>query len=188
MKVSFMYDRFVVAALGAVMAVCILMPAGADPTSLTAAHATLRKEQNLAEGYVTLLETVGKQDLKRYAVCVRDYATARAEFNGFIEGIRTHLIEGTPLEPSEAFDAALDNAVATRRTFTACVDDLIDNLEATRSVKDYITAASELAKLLLDAGIRIWQEYKSANDSKRQAMLEQLESLKWKRFTELAKG
>ena len=171
--------------LAALVAVILFVPhAGAADDSLAAANATLRREQSLSEDYVTLLETVGKEDLRSYAICVRGYATARSEFNGFIEGIKTHLIEGTAVEQSESFTATLDNAVSTRRTFTGCVDKLIEDLGKTKGVKDYITGASELGKLLLDAGKTIWQEYKSAKEAKRKAMLDQLESLKWKRFSE----
>lgn len=116
---------------------------------------------------------------------MRDYATARAEFNGFIQGIETHLIEGTPMAQSEAFAGALDTAVSARRRFTGCVDALIDKIGTTKSVKDYITAASQLTKLLLDAGIKIWQEYRDAADTQRKALLEQLDGLMWRRFSEL---
>lgn len=179
------WHRLALVVITATMLLALVTEIGADEESLAAANSALRKEQNLAEDYVTLLETVGKADLKSYAQCLRAYAVARSEFNGFIEGIKTHLIEGTDIEQSEAFDAALDAAVSTRRTFTGCVDKLIEDLGKTRSVKDYITAGTDLVRLLFDVSKTIWQEYKSAKETRRMEMLDQLESLKWRRFSEL---
>lgn len=158
----------------------------ADEDSLGEATAVLGKEKSLSEGYVGLLQTIGKGDPSSYATCIRDYAIARAEFNGFIEGIKTHIIEDTPIDQSEAFQTRLDDAVTARRSFTACVDNLVDNTNTTKSFKDYIAVASELAKLLMDSGIEIWKEFRSADAAQREAILEQLDSLQWESFADLA--
>ena len=177
--------RFILPALVATL--CWSFPSAliADEESLAEATAVLGKEKSLSEGYVGLLETIGKGDPSSYAVCIRHYAIARSEFNGFIEGIKTHVIEDTPIHQSESFQTSLDNAVDGRRSFTTCVDKFVDETETTKSFKDYISVASELVKLLLGAGIEIWKEFRSADSAQREAILEQLNELKWESFADL---
>ncbi len=162
-----------------------------EDQSLAKAIGAFSKEQALAEDYVGLMKTIGRVRFQDYADGIRLYATARAEFNGLIEQLKQQLIQHAPPQSSEAFEAALNSAVNHRMAFTVHVDEMVDAFkedghELRPGVGDYIKATGELVKILVDAGNTFWEAYSKISESKRQETIDQLESLKWKRFEQLA--
>lgn len=160
--------------------------------SLGTAIGAFGKEQALAEGYVGLMKTIGQKMFTEYADGIRFYAQARADFNALIEQLKYQMIQGTPLDNSKAFEAALNLAVKRRMEFTSQVDKMVDmykkeGQEVRFGVSDYIKGASELIKVLVDAGKTIWTEYRSIQENRRKETIAQLESLKWKSFADIAR-
>lgn len=168
-----------------------LRTAEREDQSLAKAIGAFSKEQALAEDYVGLMKTIGQTRFQDYADGIRLYATARAEFNSLIEQLKHELIQHAPPQGSEAFKAALNSAVNHRMAFTVHVDEMVraytgDGHELRPGVSDYIKGAGELLKIFVDAGNTVWEAYSKVSESKRRETIEQLESLKWKPFAQLA--
>jgi hypothetical protein len=73
-----------------------------------------------------------------------------------------------------------------RVAFTSFVTDtLIPHTDGAQKgiVGDFIKGAAELVKVLADAGLAIWHEFRSGNESRRKEIKRQLESLRWPQFT-----
>ena len=161
--------------------------------SLAKSIGAFSKEQALAEDYVGLMKTIGQTRFRDYADGIRLYATARAEFNSLIEQLKHQLIQHAPPQGSEAFEAALNSAVNHRMAFTVHVNEMVRAYteaghELRPGVSDYIKGAGELLKILVDAGNTVWEAYSKISDSKRQETIDELDSLKWKPFAELARA
>ena len=161
-----------------------------QPKLLATAIGAFSKEQSLAEGYVGLMETLGKKRFRDYANGIRLYATARAEFNSLLDKLKQQLIQRAPLTDADAFTVAMNSAVKRRKAFTGHVDQMLDALEqqdqqVRPGISDYLPVGMDLGKILIDAGKTIWQEYQKIQESKRQETLDQLESLKWQPFAKI---
>ncbi len=62
------------------------------------AFGVFAKEQSLAESYVVLLNTIGKEDIANYAQGIRLYAVAKAEFACELHGLGVDRAAGEPLD------------------------------------------------------------------------------------------
>lgn len=167
---------------------CIAMNAWAAEEEVMPANeafGALKKEQSLAESYGAFFKELGKEDFERYGKGIRLYALAKAEFDGLIEQMKYDIVHGEPFEESEKFKVTLQTAVKHRLTFTGHVDETFEHLTARPGVADYIKSGAELVSTLTEAGISIWKEYWSIEESQRKETLSQLDSFKWKAFHEL---
>ncbi len=154
------------------------------------AFKVLGREQSLAEGYAFILKESGKEDFSKYAEGIKLYADAKAEFNGLIELMKKKLNKGEPFDESPEFDNTLKTAVDNRVSFTNYIsEEIIGDDKGTKGFPvAIIGSASELFKVIMDAGISIWKEYRSANETRRRELLDQIEGLKWKAFHEIGGG
>lgn len=151
----------------------------------------LAKEQSLAENYAVILKEFGKENIKNYAEGIRLYAEAKAEYDGLIEQLIFNLKEDQALETSPAFQSKMENAADKRVAFTSFVNDKIIRDDPERKNPLAIAAiglAPELIDALTKAGKTIWQEYRNVKKEKKQEILDQLDTLKWKAFHEIAGG
>ena len=151
----------------------------------------LAKEQSLAENYAVILKEFGKEDIKNYAEGIRLYAEAKAEYDGLIEQLIYNLKADKALDTSPDFQNKLKNAADKRVAFTSFVTDKIIRDDPERK-NPLAIAAIGLAPELLDAltkvGKTIWQEYRNVNKEQKQEIVDQLDTLKWKAFHEIAGG
>ncbi len=185
--------RCILGLSAACLAILIALTVGAraDAATVTGSEAfqVLGKEQSLAESYVVLFKTVGKEDFRRYADGIRYYARARAEYDGLIEQMKQDIISHEPFDDSENFQAVLRTAVERRMKFTGHVDETVEALGVPQNlragVKDYVESAAELLSIIGKAAKAIWDEYWAIKETKRKETLAQLEALKWKPFHEI---
>ncbi len=151
-----------------------------DTTTENDTFQVLGEEQSFAEDYVGILKEYGKENFNKYARGIELYAEARNKFNGLIELMKHKLSEGDSFENSPDFDNTLKTAVDKRVSFTNYLSkEIIGDSEGTRGGP--MAIIGDVAKLidsLKGVGLAIWQEYRSVNDTRREELLDQLESLK----------
>ncbi|HVO84647.1 MAG TPA: hypothetical protein VMU60_09490 [Syntrophobacteria bacterium] len=146
----------------------------------------LAREQSLAESYAGILKEFGRQDIQKYARGIELYATAKADYDGLIEQMRTHLIKGQRLDQSEQYQLIMKSAADKRIAFTNFVsEEVIGKEPGKRFPAAVFTAATELIPVLTDAGKAIWEQYRKAKDQEKQKILAQLSGLKWKSFDKI---
>jgi len=146
----------------------------------------MAREKSLAEQFLVIMNEFGRNDISQYAKGVTLYAEAKAEFDGLITQLEHDLEQPKPPTESEKFEAELKKAVAKRVAFTSFVTDtLVPHTEAAQKgiVGDIIKGSAELIKVLTDAGLAIWHEFRSGSEARRKEIKQELESLRWPQFT-----
>jgi ABC-type sugar transport system substrate-binding protein len=146
----------------------------------------LAREKSLAEQFLVIMNDFGKNDINQYAKGVVLYAQAKADFDGLITQLEDELVQSKPPNASEKFKAVLEEAVAKRVAFTSFVTDtIIPHTDTTQKsiVEDFIKGGADLIKALSDAGLSIWHEYRSASDTRRNEIKQELETLRWPQFS-----
>jgi len=165
--------------------------AAQEKSDFSEAIGFLAKEQSLAQSYVSILNEFGKDDLKNYAEGIRLYADAKGEFDGLIEQLKYNLKAGKALDDSSDYQSVLKNAADQRVAFTSFVTDKIISDDPERKnplALAAIAVAPELIDALTKVGKTIWQEYRNVGKERKQEILDQLDTLKWKAFHEIAGG
>jgi len=146
----------------------------------------MAREKSLAEQFLVIMNDFGRKDITQYVKGVTLYAEAKAEFDGLLTELEHELEQAMAPNQSEKFAAVLKEAVAKRVAFTSFVTDtLIPHTDgAPRGiVGDFIKGAAELVRVLADAGLAIWHEFRSGNEARRKEIKQQLEALRWPQFT-----
>ncbi len=178
---------------GALLCVASLIPqvgfAQADSgPSLSDAVGVLEKERSAAEQYAVILATVGKKNVDNYVRGIQLYADAKSNFDGLISQLRFDLIEGHDPAKSAKFAAALDSAAKSRIAFTDFVSgEVVGKTEGAKpGLIDVVKVVPELVTAITDAGLKIWNAYLSASKDHRDAILNEIDHLRWKSFADLA--
>jgi hypothetical protein len=146
----------------------------------------MAREKSLAEQFLVIMNDLGKKDMTQYAEGVTLYAQAKADFDGLITQLEDELVQSKPPNESGKFESVLNEAVAKRVAFTSFVaDTIIPHTDTTQKsiVGDFIKGGAELIKVLSTAGIAIWHEYRSAGDTRRNEIKQELETLRWPAFS-----
>jgi hypothetical protein len=145
----------------------------------------LGTEKSMAAQFISLLNQFGPKDMAQYAKGIVLYASAKADFDGLISELELRLVEARPPDQNASFQAALKQAVEKRVTFTDFVSNSIlpQTSGTSRGVGSFIQTVPELLKVLIDAGISIWHEYRLASDTRRKEIRQVLENLRWPPFT-----
>jgi|GEM_PF-4905372 len=178
------------ALLSALVLTVVCTLEGAAESSYAEAVGQMRREQTLGEAGAGLLKTFAKDDMATLAQGIQLYAFAQADFNGLLETLKGALIKGEELADSKRFQDALVLAVKRRVAFTDFVDEKVlsrspkgtKSLAAVLGAADFIKGAAELLKVLMEAGLDIWREYRTVDKENRQQIRDQLDSLKWRSF------
>jgi hypothetical protein len=159
-----------------------------EEANLPEAVGVLAHEKSAAEQYAVVLATVGKKHMGPYLRGVTLYADAKADFDGLIEQLRFSLREGRDPTTSDKFSKALRGAAEKRVAFTNFVSsDVIGKIEGKKpGLPEVISAVPELIKVISDAGLAIWAVFRTAAKEKQDAILGDLDRLKWSPFAELA--
>ena len=147
----------------------------------------MAKEKSLAEQFVVILNTVGKEDVQQFARGIQLYSEAKAEFDGLIEGMKMNLELDEPLAESLDFNNSLRTAVGNRWAFTSYIkESIIGDQHGKRfPYEDIIKDAADLISKLTDAALKIWKEYRNAADSEKQVIRTQLDGVKWQPYSEI---
>ena len=163
------------------------MPSSAE--TFSGAVRVLAHEKSAAEQYAVILSAVAKHDTAQYLRGFTLYADAKSEFDGLITELRLDLESGRDPADSAKFDEALKTAAERRVTFTSFVSDAVDKLQGARpGLPEVIEAVPELVKVIADAGLAIWKEFREAGQQRRDTILSELKRLEWQPFDELTKS
>ena len=181
----------VAAAFGATVVLGRLIAASAanEPT-LSDAVAVLEKERSAAEQYAVFLASVGRKDVDTYLRGIQLYADAKADFDGLIAALRLDLIEGHNPAQSPKFAAALQVAAEKRVAFTNFVSDkVVGKAEGARpGLIDVVKVVPDLVKAITDAGLAIWEAFRKGSKERQDAILSEIDHLRWRSFADLAKA
>ena len=160
----------------------------ADTSTLSDAVGVLESERSAAESYAEILATVGRKDVEVYVHGIQLYADAKAAFDGLIAQLRIDLIDGRDPAQSPRFAAALRGAAEKRIAFTNYVSDrVVGHIEGARpGLPDVVKAVPDLVKAITDAGLAIWGAFRDANKEHRDAILNEIDHLRWRAFADLA--
>jgi hypothetical protein len=159
-----------------------------DAPTLSNAVGVLERERSAAEGRAVILASVGRKDVNLYIRGIQLYADAKAEFDGLIAQLRFDLIDGSDPAQSPKFAAALHSAAEKRVAFTNFVDDqVVGNVEGARpGLPDVVKVVPDLVKAITDEGLAIWDAFHKANKERREAILNEIDHLRWRAFADLA--
>jgi hypothetical protein len=161
-----------------------------DEPALSEAIRFLAHEKSAAEQYAVILATVGKTDTAQYVRGIQLYADARAEFDALIAELKFDLNTGQEPARSARFTGALQKAAEKRVAFTSFVShEVVDKFKGARpGLPDLINAVPELVKAITESGLSIWKAYRDNGKERRDAILNELEHLEWRPFSELVKA
>ena len=135
-----------------------------------------------------ILVTLGKNNVALYLQGIKLYADAKAEFDGLIAELRFDLQSGQEPATSAKFNEALKAAAEKRVAFTSFVSDEIAKLQGARpGLPDVIQVVPDLVKAITEAGLSVWKTYHQAAKERRDAILNELDQVKWQSFAQLAK-
>ena len=171
----------VVYAVGACL-VALLSTASAQPLSAEKfGLGLISEERTRAEEAVKQLRQKHPAGTTPDAEAWKLYTDAQAGFNQYIDRLKFALILGENLARPEAqgqYRKALDAAAARNAAFLAHVDRA--TAQATRG-----GIVSEIGTALFQGGVEIWKEWARQSQAQRQQLLEALEGLKFKSFTDV---
>jgi hypothetical protein len=180
--------------LGCVIASIALRPSRAEQTTssneaLGRAVGVLAREKSAAEQYAVILATVGRTDTALYVRGIQLYADAKAEFDALIAELKFDLNTGQDPARSPVFAGALQGAAEKRVAFTSFVQhELVDKVSGARpGLPDVINAVPELGKAIRESGLSIWSVFHDASKERRDAIMSEVDQLRWQSFAELAK-
>jgi hypothetical protein len=181
--------------LGCALASIALKPSRAEPPTssneapLGKAVGVLAHEKSAAEQYAVILATVGKSDIALYVRGIQLYADAKAEFDALIAELKFDLNTGKDPARSALFNGALQGAAEKRVAFTSFVlHEVVDKVSGARpGLPDVINAVPELGKAIRESGLAIWNVFHDASKERRDAILAEVDHLRWQSFAELAK-
>ena len=160
----------------------------AEKGAFTDAIRLFAHEKSAAEQYGVILVTLGKNNVALYLQGIKLYADAKAEFDGLLAELRFDLQSGQEPGSSAKFSEALKAAAEKRVAFTSFVSDEIAKMQGARpGLPDVIQVVPDLVKAITEAGISVWKTYHQAATDRRDAILNELDQLKWQSFAQLAK-
>ncbi len=185
---SFVTRRAFLAAVSASAACTPARAQQAEQGGFSDAIRLFAHEKSAAEQYGVILVTLGKSNVALYLQGIKLYADAKAEFDGLIAELSFDLQSGQQPATSAKFNDALKAAAEKRVAFTSFVSDEIAKMQGARpGLPDVIQVVPDLVKAITEAGISVWKTYHQAAAERRDAMLNQLDQLKWQSFAQLAK-
>jgi hypothetical protein len=178
----------VAASLIGVMPTRLFAKTTPDAPTLSDAVAVLERERSAAEQYAVILATVGRKDVILYVRGIQLYADAKADFDGLIAELRVDLIEGRSPGQSSKFAAALQAAAEKRIVFTNFVSDqIVGRIQGARpGLTDVVKVVPDLVKAITEAGVAIWDAFSKASKEHRDAILSEIDHLRWRSFADLA--
>jgi hypothetical protein len=184
--------RLLLASISALFGTILISRAGFaqanNAPSLSDAVGVLEKERSAAEQYAAILATVGRKNIDSYVRGIQLYADAKSDFDGLISEMRFDLIESRDPTKSPKFAAAMEAAAKSRIAFTNFVrDEIVGKIEGAKpGLIEVKIEAPDLVTAVTDAGAKIWNAYSSANKERRDAILDEIDHLRWKSFADLA--
>jgi len=98
------------------------------------------------------------------------------------------LIEGRNPTRSSKFATALEAAAKSRIAFTNFVSDqVVGKIEGAKpGLIDVVKVVPDLVKAITDAGLAIWEAFAKADKERRDAVLSEVDHLRWRAFADLA--
>ncbi len=136
----------------------------------------MEKERIKAEENVKILKATWPVDSPEYKQGREYYIQAEAEFNGYIEELKAKLTVGqvSDIRPK------ITEAVKKSDTF-------IQFVQSPGIAQPAIDpeAYTLVVDILINAGKAIWEKYQGVEKDKREAILKQLDNMKWKSFDEI---
>lgn len=155
--------------------------------SLSEAVGVLEKERSAGEQYAVILATVGRKNVDAYVRGIQLYADAKSNFDGLISQLRFDLIDGSDPTKSAKFSAAPDAAAKSRIAFTNFVsDEVVGKTEGAKpGLIDVGKVLADVVTAITDAGLKIWDAYHNASKERREAILNEIDHLRWKSFADL---
>lgn len=162
--------------------------AATDDMALSDAIRVLAREKSEAEQYAVIVSMVREKNRAEYPRGMMLYADAKSTFDGLIEQLKFNLLNGNDPTTSDPFKSALRNAVEKRVAFTAFVSEkIVGPTRLGKSiVPNIITIVPQLITAITDAGLAIWKAFHASSQERRNAILRQLDELKWQPFGRLA--
>ena len=163
--------------------------ASSSEAALATAVGVLTREKSAAEQYAVILVTAGKSDTALYVRGIQLYADAKADFDAMIAELRFDLTTGQDPANSTVFTGALLGAAEKRIAFTSFVShEVVDKVKGAKpGLPDVISAVPELVKSITESGMSIWKAFHDAGKERRNAILSEVDQLRWRSFGDLAK-
>lgn len=168
---------------------CVASAETPVPSPLTWQEAVTRlaQERERAETSAALLKTFAAKKPAALARGEMLYSDAKADFDGFIEGLIVSLADTTSPADSTRLRSELDAAVTKRLALSRYVEPLVPKQSGSRPfaldlLKD---TAGDILKAIMEGGVEIWKEYRHGDELRRQSISTRLEAQKWLRFEQV---
>lgn len=154
-------------------------PAGKNVELNSDVFAEMESQRTKAEEYVIILKQTYPAGSPEYKRGREYYIQAEAEFNGTIEEFKAKLIAGQVSD----FEPMLTEAVEKSETFVEYVKSPWLPGGSQHAVDPKVVAL--IVGVLIETGKAVWEQYRGAEKEKQDALLLQLDSMKWKSFEEI---
>jgi|SRR5580658_1508883 hypothetical protein len=165
-----------------------LFPTAGAQAGLAEAIGVLSREKSVAETYARILAVNSRMEHVHFIRGVRQYVEGKAEFDGLVAELEAEL--GADGDPSESpkFAQAVQAAAEKRVGFTNYIEvEVIGKLGGTKpELPDMPQTLPELVDAIMQAGSSIRSAYHDADETRRKAILRELEQLQWRPFAEIA--
>jgi hypothetical protein len=155
----------------------------------------LAQEKTLAESCASILKTFADDDPMARIQGQRLYARAKADVDGLIALLVVDLAEDRSPADVPELRQRLETVPRQRQTLCEHVDAAVGAKlraqgEGARNFwVDMLTAGiGDAVGSLIEAGVDIWQEYRRADEVRRQTIASQIEATRWRDYAEVPKA
>jgi hypothetical protein len=148
----------------------------------------LGEEKANSEEMARLLHAYVGNDVAKEAGGIKSYSAARAAFEGVIEELKSDVNRAHSPANGPELKTVVEAAVTKSHQFASYVDENLPKEGAARGPIDIISilaGSDKLLKVLVDAGIAIWDKFHERSEEEKSKIGTQLEQLRWKSYSEL---
>jgi hypothetical protein len=182
-------------AVSAALSLSLPGPGAAQEAGWRSAVDQLAQEKTLAESCVSILKTFAESDPMARIQGQRLYARAKADVDGLVAMLAVDLADDrSPAEIPE-LSQRLEAVPRQRQALCRHVDTAVGaelrvQSEGTRNlwVALLTQGIGNAVGSTIEAGVEIWEEYRRADEVRRQTIASQIEATRWRDYAEVPKA
>jgi hypothetical protein len=111
------------------------------------------------------------------------YLNAEGAIDGWVKALRTEIIMARDsARPDQTYTESLNAAAGQAQQFITYAQGLLSKGSLGSSI------IADFLKVLADSAIKVWENYRSANREQKEAILKEIDDLKWQPFDAIKTG
>ena len=176
--------------LSLIVPISDLAAAEPEPAALPQALSALEAAKSKAEDAVHVVKLYPSDNPVVQIGAIRDYGTARAAFNGFIEGLVVER-DSEAAASNTTYRRELDQAMQAQKAFLQFVQEKFVDVQprgGKAPIGDLLEGIGHIFTGLADLGksaAEVHKEFTRESDDRQQQIRQQLAQLKWQQFSSI---